>query len=375
MSAYIFVAVGGGSIGLLVGGIVTQAVNWHWIFFINIPVGVVTLLLGRALLEESEGIGLDKGVDVLGSITVTAALMLAIYAIVTTPDHGWGSAHTLVFGGAAIVLLGVFFVLAGAPGEPDHAAAHPARARPREHEHRARTARDRPVLDVLPRRALPRARARLQRAAHRRRLPAALARRGGALGRHHRPPDGPLRRPPRDAAGSRPDGGRAAAHVAARRALDLLPPHVLRPADPRPRRRPGLHPAARDRHGERAGQGRGPRLRHRQRLAADVRRDRPRDPRHDLDRPRALAAGRRRRPAERADRRLPARVPRRRRAASRSARRSRCAPAHAAAAPCRPRSRRRAPAPGGRRRAVERPRRFGCPRGGQYHAVRPLRGR
>src|SRR6185295_16373264 len=111
MSAYIFVAVGGGSIGLLVGGLVTETVNWHWIFFINIPIGLATLLLGRALLEESDGIGLDKGVDVLGSITVTAALMLAIYAIVSTPEHGWGSGHTLAYGGAAIVLLGVFFVL------------------------------------------------------------------------------------------------------------------------------------------------------------------------------------------------------------------------------------------------------------------------
>jgi EmrB/QacA subfamily drug resistance transporter len=111
MSAYIFVAVGGGSIGLLVGGVVTQLVNWHWIFFINIPIGLATLLLGRALLEESEGIGLHKGVDVLGSITVTAALMLIIYAIVSTPDHGWSSAHTLLFGGAGAALLLVFFAL------------------------------------------------------------------------------------------------------------------------------------------------------------------------------------------------------------------------------------------------------------------------
>jgi EmrB/QacA subfamily drug resistance transporter len=111
MSAYIFVAVGGGSIGLLVGGVVTQAVNWHWIFFINIPIGLATLLLGRALLEESEGIGLDQGVDWLGSIAVTAALMLGIYAIVSTPDHGWGSAHTLLFGGAGLALLLLFFAL------------------------------------------------------------------------------------------------------------------------------------------------------------------------------------------------------------------------------------------------------------------------
>ena len=111
MSAYIFVAVGGGSIGLLVGGLVTNAINWHWIFFLNIPIGIVTLLLGRALLEESPGIGIDKGIDVLGSVTITVALMLAIYAIVTTPDHGWGSAHTLGFGALSLVLIAAFGVL------------------------------------------------------------------------------------------------------------------------------------------------------------------------------------------------------------------------------------------------------------------------
>jgi MFS family permease len=109
MSAYIFVAVGGGSIGLLVGGLVTEAISWHWIFYINIPIGAVTLLLGRALLDESEGIGLDKGVDVLGSVMVTVALMAWIYAIVTTPDHGWGSAHTLAWGGTALLLMAAFF--------------------------------------------------------------------------------------------------------------------------------------------------------------------------------------------------------------------------------------------------------------------------
>ena len=111
MSAYIFVAVGGGSVGLLVGGLVTQAIDWHWIFYINIPIGAVTLLLGRALLEESAPLGLDKGVDAVGSIAVTAALMLGIYAIVTTPDHGWASAHTLLYGGTGLALMVLFVAL------------------------------------------------------------------------------------------------------------------------------------------------------------------------------------------------------------------------------------------------------------------------
>jgi MFS family permease len=89
MSAYIFVAVGGGSLGLLVGGALTQTVNWHWIFFINLPIGAATLVLGWILLEENEGIGLDKGLDWLGSILVTGALMVGIYAIIKTTEYGW----------------------------------------------------------------------------------------------------------------------------------------------------------------------------------------------------------------------------------------------------------------------------------------------
>ncbi len=111
MSAYIFVAVGGGSIGLLVGGIITQALNWHWIFFINVPVGVFTFIFGRALIDENVGLGLRDGVDVTGSVLVTAALMVAVYTIVTTTQNGWGSLHTLGFGALAIALLGSFLVL------------------------------------------------------------------------------------------------------------------------------------------------------------------------------------------------------------------------------------------------------------------------
>ena len=111
MSAYIFTAVGGGSVGLLVGGVLTQTVNWHWIFFINIPIGAVTFLLGALLLEESEGTGIDRHVDVLGSILVTAALMVGIYAIVKATAYGWASAHTLGLGALALALLGAFVLL------------------------------------------------------------------------------------------------------------------------------------------------------------------------------------------------------------------------------------------------------------------------
>jgi EmrB/QacA subfamily drug resistance transporter len=111
MSAYIFVAVGGGSIGLLVGGVLTQALSWHWIFFINVPIGVFTFLAGRTLIVENVGLGIRTGVDVTGSVLVTLSLMLGIYAISTATEYRWLSLHTLGFGGASAALLVAFFVL------------------------------------------------------------------------------------------------------------------------------------------------------------------------------------------------------------------------------------------------------------------------
>jgi len=108
MSTYIFFAVGGGSIGLLLGGVLTQLVDWHWIFFINLPIGLLAALLGRALLRAEPGLGLGHGVDVLGSVLVTGALMVGIDAIVEATSYGWGSLHTLGLGGLALGLLVVF---------------------------------------------------------------------------------------------------------------------------------------------------------------------------------------------------------------------------------------------------------------------------
>jgi len=111
MSVFTFTVAGGGSIGLLAGGLLVQSINWHWIFFINVPIGVLTVLLGRALIEENEGLGLGGGVDIWGSLLVTAALMTGAYAIVTASDLGWTSGHTLGFGAAAAALLVAFGVL------------------------------------------------------------------------------------------------------------------------------------------------------------------------------------------------------------------------------------------------------------------------
>jgi EmrB/QacA subfamily drug resistance transporter len=108
MSVYTFIISSGGSIGLLAGGVLTQSVNWHWIFFINVPIGILAFVLGRILINETERPGLGQGVDVPGAVLVTAALMLGVYAIVKATQYGWLSAHTLGFGAAGIVLLVIF---------------------------------------------------------------------------------------------------------------------------------------------------------------------------------------------------------------------------------------------------------------------------
>jgi EmrB/QacA subfamily drug resistance transporter len=111
MSVYTFIISSGGSIGLLAGGVLTQSLSWHWIFFINVPIGIVTFVLGRALINETARTGLGQRVDVLGSLLVTVALMLGVYAIVKATDYGWLSAHTIGFGATGLALLGAFFAL------------------------------------------------------------------------------------------------------------------------------------------------------------------------------------------------------------------------------------------------------------------------
>ncbi len=105
-----FVASAGGSIGLLAGGALTQAINWHWIFFINLPVGLVTAFGAMRLVEAREGLGLGKGADLPGAFLLTSGLMLGVYTILGVADHGWGSARTVGLGLVSIVLQAAFVV-------------------------------------------------------------------------------------------------------------------------------------------------------------------------------------------------------------------------------------------------------------------------
>ena len=111
MSAYVFVSVAGGSIGLLAGGLLTNALSWHWVFFVNLPIGLATLALGHALIRADSGLGLEHGVDWVGSVLVTASLMSAIYAIVEATTHGWLSFEVAGVGGIAAVLMAAFLAL------------------------------------------------------------------------------------------------------------------------------------------------------------------------------------------------------------------------------------------------------------------------
>jgi EmrB/QacA subfamily drug resistance transporter len=109
IGVYAFVASAGGSVGLLAGGVLTQSINWHWIFFVNVPIGIATILFARRLLHKDEGIGFGEGADVPGAVLITSALMLGVYTIVKpAAEHGWGAGSTLGLGAVSLLLLGAF---------------------------------------------------------------------------------------------------------------------------------------------------------------------------------------------------------------------------------------------------------------------------
>jgi EmrB/QacA subfamily drug resistance transporter len=110
MGVFGFVAAGGGSIGVLLGGILTDALDWHWIFLVNVPIGVVVVLLSLRLLPSGSAAAGTR-LDLAGAVTITSALMLAVYAIVNGNQAGWTSAQTLGMLGGALAVLAAFVVI------------------------------------------------------------------------------------------------------------------------------------------------------------------------------------------------------------------------------------------------------------------------
>ena len=111
MGIFGFVASGGGSIGVLLGGVLTDVLDWHWIFLVNVPVGIAVFFLTLRLVPSAFERAENRQIDILGAVTVTASLMLAVYAIVNGNREGWLSAQTLGFLGVAAVLLAVFIAI------------------------------------------------------------------------------------------------------------------------------------------------------------------------------------------------------------------------------------------------------------------------
>jgi MFS family permease len=119
IGVYAFVASAGGSIGLLAGGVLTEAINWHWIFFVNIPIGIVTALLAQRLLERDKGLGSEAGADIPGAVLITGALMLLVYTIVKpAAEDGWGAGSTLALAAFSAALLAAFVVREARAGNP-----------------------------------------------------------------------------------------------------------------------------------------------------------------------------------------------------------------------------------------------------------------
>jgi EmrB/QacA subfamily drug resistance transporter len=111
IGVYSFVASAGGSLGLLLGGVLTDALSWNWIFLVNLPIGIATVVLAKRLVPDRPGLGLkDNKVDVPGALMLTGGLMIAVYAIVGVEREGWGSAQTLGLAAVALVLLTGFVV-------------------------------------------------------------------------------------------------------------------------------------------------------------------------------------------------------------------------------------------------------------------------
>ncbi len=118
MGVFGFVAAGGGTIGVLLGGILTDVLNWHWIFLVNVPIGVAVVILSLMVLPAQRIPSAAQHLDVAGAVTVTVSLMIAVYAIVNGNEEGWTSFQTLGLLALASVLLAIFLVIEARVGSP-----------------------------------------------------------------------------------------------------------------------------------------------------------------------------------------------------------------------------------------------------------------
>ena len=118
MGVFGFVMSGGGAVGVLAGGVLTGLLNWHWIFLVNIPVGVAVVLAARAMLPADDVVPGSTKLDVPGAVLVTSALMLAVYAVVGGNEAGWTSARTLTLLASAAALFVAFVVRETKAAEP-----------------------------------------------------------------------------------------------------------------------------------------------------------------------------------------------------------------------------------------------------------------
>ncbi|MCX5130397.1 hypothetical protein [Streptomyces sp. NBC_00347] len=207
MGAIGFAAAGGASLGILISGLLTQGAGWHWVFYVNVPIGAAAALLAARLIPDDKGPGLGAGADLLGAALVTTGMMLGVYALATGSEHGWG-ARTLGFS-AGLAMPAVMTLSMSV--------------------HRGH-GRDRRLL----RRQGPRRRRKRRLRGHRR-LPARLRRRRrpgprGRRGRLVRPAGGPA-----GAAGRRRPFGAAPARARSRGLLTGRRPRVpVRPSSPFP---------------------------------------------------------------------------------------------------------------------------------------------
>ena len=161
MGVWAAIAVGGGAVGLVLGGILVEALSWPWIFFVNVPVGIAVFVAALRYVPESRDEHAHKSFDLAGAVTVTAGLIALVYGIVKAQEKGWASLHTVGFFALAIVLLGSFVVIERRSAEPlVRLSIFRVRTVPRG-ERRDVPRRLGALRDVLLQHALPPARARL----------------------------------------------------------------------------------------------------------------------------------------------------------------------------------------------------------------------